>query len=205
MPKLIDLTGKKYNHLSVISLQERRKNATMWLCLCDCGKNTVVDSRNLKTGHTKSCGCWNLQAKKNRKIHGESHGSQEWYTWVSMKARCLTPNNKYYSYYGGRGIKICHRWLESYQNFLQDMGRAPSNNHSIDRIDVNGDYEPLNCRWATAKQQANNKRKTKRIEFNGQLKTISEWCDELGLDYGLTRQRINRDKMPLEKVFLSLT
>lgn len=114
--------------------------------------------------------------------HGEgsyANRSKEHIAWVSMRRRCSEPTAREYTHYGARGIKVCDRWSESFQNFLDDMGRAPSKMHSIDRKDVDGNYEPSNCRWASPKEQANNKRNTIRATYNGQTKSVVEWCEQL--------------------------
>lgn len=130
--------------------------------MCDCGNKTIVSTGNLKNGTTKSCGCYQreYQAKRGRKNfykHGLSNHPL-YPTWSTMKSRCYNKNNISYKNYGARGIKVCDRWLNSFENFLKDMGEKPSDKHSLDRIDINGDYEPSNCRWATPEEQAINKR-----------------------------------------------
>lgn len=119
-------------------------------------------------------------------------GTVEYATWARMINRCERPNDKSYKNYGGRGIVVCDRWKESPKNFLEDMGYRPSDNHSIDRIDVNGNYEPSNCRWATQKEQNNNRRGNINITHNSKTKTLAEWCDDLGLSYAMVSQRINK-------------
>lgn len=163
MGKFIDLTGVKFGRLSVLGLTERGKNkAIRWLCLCDCGKEKTVDTGRLKSGQTKSCGCYQKEmASKANKTHGHKVGgvvSPEYTTWQNMKCRCYDTKDKYYELYGGRGITVCDRWLESFENFYEDMGDKPSNQHSIDRIEVDGNYEPANCKWATKSIQAINQR-----------------------------------------------
>jgi len=128
-----------------------------------------------------------IKASGNKKSyikHGEGsvyRRSKEHTAWVSMRHRCNDPMAREYRLYGGRGIKVCERWMESFDNFLSDMGRAPGKMHSVDRKNVDGNYEPTNCRWATPKQQANNKRNTIRATYNGQTKSVVEWCEELGI------------------------
>lgn len=119
--------------------------------------------------------------------------------WYTMKARCYNPNNHKYARYGGRGIKVCNRWLESFDNFYADMGAKPSPQHSIDRIDNNGNYEPTNCKWATHKEQGNNTNNNFLITIDGKTKTLGEWCDQYGVPYKTMWARIKTTKMsPLQ-------
>jgi hypothetical protein len=158
MPAFQDLTGQKFGLLTVEKLDRIDKYA-MWRCVCDCGKTTETRTSSLKNGHTKSCGCLALLSGKEsyHYKHGKSHLDYH-KVWVSMKLRCLNRNHHAFSSYGGRGITVCDRWLDSYDSFIRDMGPRPSHKHSIDRIDVNGNYEPSNCRWATATDQVRNRR-----------------------------------------------
>lgn len=186
-----DQTGRKFGRLTIISLHERSEKSTMhkWLCQCTCGKTVVTAIQNLRTGNTRSCGCLFTESlvKRNTK-HGLTHDHKGAYrSWKDMRQRCNNPNNKSYDDYGGRGIKICERW-NSFANFFADMGDRPEK-HSIDRIDVNGNYEPNNCRWATDKEQARNKRNNHIME-NG--KTLAENCEIVGVDFKVVSYRISQ-------------
>lgn len=167
-----DLTGKQFELLTVIGFYERNKHRkSVWKCLCACGKNTLAISSELKNGHKKSCGCLNGES------HGW-HGTPEYNAWKAMKGRCYNQNKKSFLLYGGRGIKVCDRWLNSFKNFLKDMGKRPSPRHSLDRINVDGDYEPNNCRWADDSVQNANKRfKTEHrsSEYIGVCKNGKTW------------------------------
>lgn len=157
MRKVIDLTGKKFGAWTVIKQSEKRNKHITWLCKCECGNESVVVSQKLRMGLSKSCGCLIPEkARESSTIHGKCT-TPEYRTWSEIFTRCTNPNSKAYQYYGGRGITISERW-NNFENFLADMGEKLSPKHSIERIDVNGNYEPNNCKWATAEEQSINKR-----------------------------------------------
>ncbi len=176
--------GDKFGRLTL--LERISGGRTKWRCLCDCGKTAEVLQQSLLSGNTKSCGC--LVAEKNFK-HGGYYTS-EYSIWSGMKARCYNPRKRSYGEYGGRGISVCERWRNSFPNFLADLGKRPSKNHSLERVDVNGNYEPANCRWATSSEQANNKRDNNLITFRGETLTETQWRRKLGFNRGTIRQRI---------------
>lgn len=183
--KRLDITGKKFFRLTAIAPADDRKNITFWLCQCECGRTKEVATADLMRGHTKSCGCYSREMTKlSRQTHGETSNRQvtpEYRIWCGIKARCCNKNSERYKDYGGRGITICDRWINDFDAFLDDMGRRPSNKHSIDRIDNDGNYSPENCRWATIDEQSRNTRVVKRISINGVEKTVYEWASISGV------------------------
>lgn len=155
--KRLDLTGQKFGRLIVTS-SAGSNGRPLWNCRCDCGNTRVVMAGNLRGGISTSCGCFTIERiKEVNTTHGMS-GTKEWMIWCQMRQRCLNPNHSRYAEWGGRGITVCDRWLK-FENFIADMGLRPPDKTSIDRIDNDGNYEPNNCRWATAKEQRLNQRK----------------------------------------------
>jgi hypothetical protein len=151
----------KYNRLKVIKeiepyISPKGNKIKKVLCECDCGNKTEVSLNAIMTNKIKSCGC--LFKEGNNTKHNKRY-TAEYLTWIRIKTRCYNEKNDNYRYYGGRGIEVCDKWINSFQDFFNDMGEKPSPEYSIDRINPNGNYEPINCRWATKIQQANNKRK----------------------------------------------
>ena len=157
MPAFMDLTGHKYGRLTVLDRSKNISKIVAWRCLCSCGTKTIVKALCLRSGGTKSCGCLGREIRKLSKTTHGMVGSAEYTTWCALKSRCNTKTDKRFHDYGGRGIKVCDGWLK-FEGFYADMGDKPSPNHSIDRIDNDGNYEPGNCRWATTEQQSRNKR-----------------------------------------------
>jgi hypothetical protein len=163
MSNFKDLTNEQFGRLTALKPISKINGAYIWLCHCSCGIEVEVCSGSLKSGRTSSCGC--LQKELARELHtkhGFSH-TPEYNAWINMKLRCTSPKCKYYKDYGGRGIQVCERWRESFENFLSDMGKKPSPELSIDRINNDGNYEPGNCRWATKIEQTNNRKRKLRI------------------------------------------
>lgn len=205
MPKRIDLSGKRFGRLEVIEIDEskRIKYKTFWICKCDCGNTKSIDGNHLTRGETKSCGC-----KRRERFLLERHTE---YTdlhkenkrlssiWRGMRNRCYYESNLQYKDYGGRGIKICEEWTgePGFANFVKwSKNNGYKDGLEIDRINVDGNYEPNNCRWATHKEQQNNRKNNVYIAYNGETKTLTEWCEKLGLKYSLISHRLNNLGLP---------
>ena len=189
--KPVNITDQRFGRLQAVKLAFRDKhNREFWLFKCDCGQEKAIEKSSVKTGHTKSCGCWQLE---NNKVVGITHNkskTREYKIWLGIKKRCLDSNHSTYKNYGKRGIKICDRWLDSFENFLEDMGNCPSDIHSIDRVNNDGNYESLNCRWATRKEQNNNCRRNRLFDHDGLQYTLSQLCEKLNVKYHLIYDRI---------------
>ncbi len=196
MSKRHDHTGKRFGKLvALAAMPVRMRGQIAWLCICDCGKEHVVPSYHLAKGQTTSCGCHGRAILgKNSVTHGDSK-SPEYITWTCLRGRCLNPRNKKYPSYGGRGIKVCERW-NRFENFLADMGRRPSPQHSIDRKDNDGDYSPENCRWATLETQANNKRVNRSITIGSETLNASQWERRMGFKPDIIHSRLTRGWTP---------
>ena len=192
--KFQDLIGKKFGKLIVLNHFINEKGNRVCICRCECGNIKEILSNSLKSKNTVSCGCYgiSLLRKYRFKKHGK-YRTEEYKVWSGMKQRCYNNQSESYPYYGGRGINICDKWLNSFENFIKDMGKRPGKNYSIERIDNNGNYEPGNCRWATIKEQGNNKRNNINIEYKGKIKTIGEWADEFGFNRDTLLQRFKKN------------
>lgn len=189
----IDLTGLLFGRLRVIEQAARlKKKVPRWLCQCDCGGSVVAEGKNLRGGLTKSCGCLSKEVASLRtRTHGMTE-SVEYKTWSAIKRRCYNENEHCYPRYGGRGIKVCGRWLNSFENFYADMGPRPAGNYSIERNDPNGDYSPSNCRWLPMAKQSANRRNSLRATLNGVTRLITEWAEITGIPYATLQARIDR-------------
>lgn len=186
------LEGQRFGRLTVICFHHKDKNRSRYyLCKCDCGNEVVVYKYNLIRGLTKSCGCLNseLATKRFRKHH--LTGSRIYRCWIGMKNRCYNKNEPRYSDYGGRGIKVCDEWKNDFTAFYNwAIANDYKEDLTIDRIDVNGNYEPSNCRWATMKEQQRNRRNNRIIEYNGKSHCVAEWGEILGINDNLIRTRL---------------
>lgn len=184
MSKFIDLTGKRFTRLTVIKYDGvASNNQSMWICKCDCGNTSKVMYGNLTNGSTKSCGCLRKEKKIKNRPKEYSRLSTIFY---GIKKRCYNPNSPAYKNYGGRGIKICDEWLQKNGNGFKNFYKwAISNGYkqglTIDRINVNGNYEPSNCRWATAKEQSNNRRNNRIVIYKEKKYTLSQLSEYLNI------------------------
>lgn len=185
-----NLAGQTFYQLIVLGRIPTANGDSYYVCNCTCGQRAIVKGSFLVAGVTKSCGCRRIDALV---AHRRTHGMRKTPTykaWCGMKERCTGQGRKDYSRYGGRGIAVCERWLHSFENFFADMGERPSKGHSIDRIDVNGNYSPENCRWATASEQQNNTRRNRVIAYNGVTQTLHHWSVATGIKQGTIWKRL---------------
>ncbi len=208
--KPLDIAGKKYGRISVIKKTGTSSNGkVLWECQCDCGKIIFCDGTRLKSGHTSSCGCLKRDYMKNPVAaisHGNSRGgkrSREYTAWKNMRNRCQNPNVNCYHNYGGRGISVCDRWNNSFELFLSDMGKCPPG-YSIERKENNGNYEPLNCHWASGTVQARNRRTNVWIEFSAGRITIVDAAIALSVKYNWLYWQIKKRHRALDEIIASL-
>ena len=188
--KAVELTGHVYGLYTVLNKIPRTKPGQQhWLCRCQCGNERAVASYDLRNGLSKSCGCRKSEITRASKTTHGGKGTREYSTWRNMKNRCYNKNIRSYKHYGERGIEVCERWRNSFPNFLEDMGKCPDL-HTMDRIDVNGHYEPSNCLWVTDNIQRLNTRRTLYATLDGETKTIYEWCKLKNLRYRTIVARI---------------
>jgi hypothetical protein len=203
--KAIDLLGQKFGRLTVLSRsQNSEQGKTQWTCLCECGNQKTVLGDSLRSNKTTSCGCYRKQVVgKNAPIkHGKTH-TRLFRIWSGMKSRCYAKTNNSYKNYGYRGIVICDEWRYNFQNFYKwAMTNGYADNLTIDRTNVNGNYEPANCKWATYQQQENNRRDTVFLNICGCRKPITEWSEMVGIGSATIEWRI-RKHWPFEQLFIS--
>lgn len=214
MGKFIDLTGQKFGKLTVIELHHKRKikNSTRvyWLCKCDCGGETITRTDNLTSGATTSCGCVHLNILRTIGIKHNLSDSRLYKVYTSMIYRCYNKNNYQYYLYGSRGISVCEEWKKDFMNFYNwamENGYNKNAKHgecTLDRIDVNGNYEPSNCRWINNKEQQRNKRNNTFITYKNETKCLSEWSEITGISKSTLLYRLNNN-WDLEKLFTPIT
>lgn len=202
MPPFVDLSGRKVGLLTIIRRgTDNPKGVPRWICRCDCGNETMSSGQSLREGKIESCGCKRDERSavrnKERAVHGLAH-TRVWRIWQQMKQRCLSPATTTYVHYGAKGLTVSDRWMD-FQKFLEDMGQPPTEKHTLDRIDGTKGYSFENCRWATMKEQNNNRKDNHILEFNGQSLTIAQWADKLGLKAPTIYARINVYKWSVKR------
>ena len=200
-----DIRGQRFGRLRVLTLayvDKKRDHRVYWKCLCDCGAYKTIRADGLQSGHSNSCGCLNLEMVRARRgtlspqyKHGKA-GTKIYKIYKSIKNRCGNSKDNAYSSYGGRGIK--NLWT-TFEDFYRDMGDVPTPLHSIDRINNDGNYCKENCRWATRKEQCNNRRSNVPIEFRGRTQNMKQWAEEIGISHKLLWDRIRNAKWSVEK------
>ncbi|XIW73885.1 hypothetical protein AB2F28_23195 (plasmid) [Escherichia coli] len=196
MGQPVDITGKRFGKLVALKYSGiSNKQGRLWDCICDCGNTCLVSYGKLNHGATISCGCVYNAHRRSVKPHGMSK-TPIYRIWLGMRERCEKPTHHAYKWYGGRGIKVCERW-QIFENFYADMGERPEG-MSLDRKDVNGDYEPENCRWATFEEQANNTRSNLILEHKGEKLTLSPWAKRAGIQTSTLHYRIKKG-WPLDR------
>lgn len=185
-----DLVSQRFGRLVVQRLGTSTHSGRKWVCLCDCGKECTPFGFALKNGTTTSCGCRSKECLSLRTTHGDS-GSAEYKAWEAMLQRCTNTKHASYRNYGAKGVVVCVRW-HAYEAFLEDMGRKPTAQHSLERKKNALGYEKDNCVWATRIEQNNNTSRNHFIEFNGRKQTVAQWAREKNLAYDVLRQRLQR-------------
>lgn len=206
MGKFVDLTGQIFDRLTVIEKTDKRDSngSVIWLCRCACTNEILVKSNSLTSGHTKSCGCINKErASEFCKTHFRTHNLRThrlYNTWEHMKQRCYNKNNKDYKNYGARGIIVCNEWLDDFMIFYSwAISNGYRDDLTLDRVNVNGNYEPNNCRWATQGEQNNNKQSHHKLTYNGETLTLAQWSERVNIPYNTLERRINKHKWSTEK------
>lgn len=177
--------GNAYGRWTVIEFAKRDNRGVHWLCRCVCGNMKTVWGADLRNGKSTSCGC------SRQRAYGMNE-SKEYATWEAIKQRCYNKNHDAYKHYGGRGIKMCDRWYESFCNFFDDMGKRPFPKATIDRIDNDGNYEPSNCRWASQLEQGQNTSKVRLVTYNGETMSLRAWARKLGISHRTLSERIRK-------------
>lgn len=197
MAEFLDLTGRTYGKLTVLKLEEKRKSGKRyryyWECLCECGGKHKVRTDGLTSGNVLSCGCLKREQDKKNLTANHSHrlsGSRLWHTYYGILSRCYDKRDKSYERYGGRGIKVCKEWRDSFESFVSwSMSSGYNDKLTIDRINNNGNYEPKNCKWSDDKEQARNRRSNSMIKLNGELMTLVELSEKMNIPYGTASTR----------------
>lgn len=199
MPAKIDLTGQVFDRLTVLREVPTPKPGAHWLCLCQCGAESIARSNGLRTGAIRSCGCLRVDVQRARRTTHGMNSSPEYSCWENMIQRCTNPGSISWPRYGAKGVSV-HPAFQSFEGFLAEIGPRPSRRHSIDRYPrKKGHYEPGNVRWATRKQQQRNLSSNVLVEWLGRTQCIAEWAEEVGLPYHVLRSRLQVYGWSVEK------
>lgn len=202
MGKFIDLTGKRFGRLVVVSrVESDKRGEVQWLCRCDCGNEPIATGNHLRRGYTNSCGCLSRERTVDtHRTHGGT-GTRLFYVWSSMKGRCQNKNDKAYPNYGGRGIEVYGEWKDSFEAFRDwALDNGYEEGLTIDRIDNNDSYSPENCRWVTLREQNRNKRTNVNMSIGGVTKCLKEWAEVFHINYGTFKARYHSGKRGIELV-----
>lgn len=183
-----EILGKRFGMLTAVEELAQDRGMRRWRLQCDCGGERIALQKAFTWGGMRSCGCDN----KHKNIPHRLSKTPEYRAWINMKSRCYSASIPNFQDYGGRGIKVCARWLDSVEDFCADMGPRPSGAHSVDRINVNGDYEPGNCRWATDSEQRRNQRRNHLVEIDGRSMTLAEAVERSPVPYNTVLYRLKR-------------
>ena len=187
--RIVDLTGQVFGLLMVKSAAGKNSwGRYQWLCKCECGKEKIACTKHLRQGAIRSCGCLKLG-------EGKTRTNPTYASWQAMMTRCYSPAFIHFNCYGGRGITVCQQW-HSFKNFVSDMGKRPEG-LTLERIENDKEYSPSNCKWATPKEQANNRQNNRHITFNGKTLTVAQWANLCGMKYSTLKERLKR--WPIEK------
>lgn len=189
--KIQNIIGRKFGKLTIININSY--NPVKCKCKCECGNIKIIRYSDLRSGKTVSCGCYAKEKnKENHTIHGKSN-SRLFSIWANMISRCENKNIDTYKYYGKRGISVCYEWRNSFQEFYDwSISNGYKENLTLDRIDNNKNYSPDNCRWATIKEQSNNRRGNRILTYNGETRTLTQWAEIIGCRESMLRSRLNR-------------
>lgn len=199
--RVIDITGQKFGRLTILKQVENKNNRVYWKCHCDCGNIISVQSSDLRSGHTKSCGCLCLELAIERKTTHGMCNTPEYNVWTLMLSRCCNAKNAAFKDYGGRGITVCDEWQQNFMAFYNHIGPRPSPKHTIDRINNNGNYEPYNIRWATRYEQNNNGRNNHKITIHNWTMNLGQWAQFVGKKRQTIFSRLKKGWPPAKAIF----
>jgi hypothetical protein len=201
VPPLIDLTGQRFGRLVVLERDGTRSRRTTWLCQCECGNTHVTTTSYLRSDAPHSCGCLVKEKRERAKWKHGQYGTRLYHIWDNMKRRCNSSQRPDFFRYGGRGITLCSEWFEFRPFYDWAIANGYNDRLQIDRADNNKGYSPDNCRWVTGKANCRNKRTNRFITYNGEIKTLKDWSEILGINYRTLRKRLGKCGWSIEKAF----